>query len=239
MRSFRNTNPVINSVKTDSVVTDYQVTYAGVAIRTLFLIGLAIFSAFMTIYYLAPMGMDVFAGVMITAFIVGFISVIVGTRSVRLAPIFAILYALSEGAILGFVSAVYAWVYNGIVPTAIMTTVIVLLVMMLLYSTEIIKVTSRFASIMLVALISVIVMSIIPLLIPGIEYSGLFFLICIVSAILSALFLLLDFESIKTCVEAGTDAKYGWVLSLGLMVTLVWLYIEVLRLLAILARSRE
>ena len=201
MRLFQNSNPVIRSVKTDSVISSDQVTYMSVAFRTLVLIGLAVISAFLTIYYLASFGVNVFIGVMIGAFIVGFISVIVGTRSVRLAPFFAVLYALSEGVILGFVSAMYAGIYAGIVPAAIMTTVIVLLVMMLLYSTGIIKVTSRFASILVVALISVIVMSIVPMLFQSILYSGFYFLICGISAVLSALFLLLDFESIKTCVD--------------------------------------
>jgi len=236
---FQNTNPVIRSVKNDSVLSSDQVTYTGVAFKTLILIGIAVASAFLTINYLGSLGINVFIGVMIGAFIVGFISVIVGTRSVRLAPYFAVIYALSEGVILGFVSAMFAGFYDGIVPAAIMTTVIVLLVMMLLYSTGIIKVTGRFASVLVVALISVIVMSIIPMLIPSIQYSGFYFLICGISAVLSALFLLLDFESIKTCVEMGTDVKYGWVLSLGLMVTLVWIYFEVLRLLAIFARSRK
>jgi uncharacterized YccA/Bax inhibitor family protein len=236
---FHNSNPVIRSVKTDTLISTDQVTYLGVAMRTLFLIGLAVISAFLTIYYLPALGTEVFIGVLIAAVIIGFISVIVGTRSVRLAPIFASIYALSEGVVLGFLSGMYASLFEGIVPTAIMTTVIVLLVMLLLYSTGIIKVTSRFASILVVTLISVIIMSIVPMIFTKLLYSGFYFLICGISAVLSALFLLLDFESIKTCVEMGTDVKYGWVLSLGLMVTLVWIYIEILRLLAIFARNRK
>ncbi len=235
MSLFRHTNPVINSVSSEGAYAADRVTYLNVALRTLILIGLAVVSAYVTIGYLAEIGF----GVLIGAVVIGFISVIIGTRSVRLAPYFAILYALSEGVLLGFISFIFAALYEGIVPTAIMTTVIVLLVMLLLYSSGVIKVTRRFASIMVVALISVIIMSIVPMIIPSLYYSGLYFLICGVSAVLSALFLLLDFESIKTCVEMGTDQRYGWVLALGLMVTLVWIYFEILRLLAIFARNRK
>ncbi|HPJ24509.1 MAG TPA: Bax inhibitor-1/YccA family protein [Bacillota bacterium] len=48
----------------------------------------------------------------------------------------------------------------------------------------------------------------------------------------------MDFKAIESCVESGADARYGWILSLGLLVTIVWIYIEMLRLLAIFGRRR-
>ncbi len=235
MMRFRSSNPVLKSVESYTDVTDRPVTYANVAIKTIFLIAVAAISAITTVMYLGELSY----GLLIGAFIVGFISVIVGTRSVRLAPVFSVIYAASEGIVLGVISYLFASLFEGIVPTALMTTGIVLLVMMLLYSTGLIKVTQRFASILVVALVSVIFMALLSLVLPSVISTQFYYVIAGVSAILSALFLLLDFESIKNCVDSGTDQKYGWILSLGLMVTLVWIYVELLRLLAIFARFRR
>ncbi len=235
MMRLRSSNPVLRSIDSFTDVTDRPVTYANVAIKAIFLIAIAAVSAITTVMYLGELSY----GLLIGAFIVGFVSVIVGTRSVRLAPVFSMIYAASEGIVLGVISYLFASLFEGIVPTALMTTGIVLLVMMLLYSTGLIKVTQKFASILVVALISVIFMALLSLVLPSVISTQFYYVIAIVSAILSALFLLLDFESIKNCVDAGTDQKYGWILALGLMVTLVWIYVELLRLLAIFARIRR
>ncbi|HOO43765.1 MAG TPA: Bax inhibitor-1/YccA family protein, partial [Bacillota bacterium] len=163
-------------------------------------------------------------------------AVIVGTRSVRLAPYFAIVYSLAEGMILGVVSLLFAAEYQGIVQTALLSTLLVLVIMMLLYSTRIIKVTQGFASIIVIALIALIFMSFLNIFLQF--NTSFFYLIVIISSALSALFLLLDFKAIESCVESGADARYGWILSLGLLVTIVWIYIEMLRLLAIFGRRR-
>jgi len=233
---MRSSNPVLKTVRDKSRVSDRPVTYANVTYKTVFLVavtglvGMYVFQSIAT-------GFDIMNSLLIGALIVGFISVMVGVRSVRLSPYFAFIYAVSEGIVLGAISKMFAYYYEGIVPTAITTTFIVLLVMLLLYSSGVIKVTHKFASFMVVALISVIIMSLLSLFIP---FSGPFYYLVVgISAVLAALFLLLDFEMIKNSVEHGMDHRYGWILSLGLMVTLVWVYIEVLRLLAIFASNRS
>ncbi|XMB72748.1 Bax inhibitor-1/YccA family protein [Mycoplasmatota bacterium WC30] len=229
---FRSGNPVLKNVANQTYISDEAVTYSNVAYKTVFLLALVIGSAFLTLSYVENLSL----GILIGAAIVGLISVIVGTRSVRLSPIFASIYAVSEGIVLAVVSVLYASYFDGIVPTALVTTLIVLIIMLVLYSTRVIKVTQRFASIFVIALISVIIMSILSFILP---FGGnLYYLIVVISAVLSAFFLLLDFKAIESCVESGADAKYGWVLSLGLLVTLVWIYIEMLRLLAIISRRR-
>jgi len=198
MMRLRSSNPVLRSIDSFTDVTDRPVTYANVAIKAIFLIAIAAVSAITTVMYLGELSY----GLLIGAFIVGFVSVIVGTRSVRLAPVFSMIYAASEGIVLGVISYLFASLFEGIVPTALMTTGIVLLVMMLLYSTGLIKVTQKFASILVVALISVIFMALLSLVLPSVISTQFYYVIAIVSAILSALFLLLDFESIKNCVDA-------------------------------------
>lgn len=228
---MRSTNPVFRSVMNDTYISDTPVTYANVAYKTIFLIAIVGLSAYATLT-LPSINISYLFG----ALIIGFISVLIGTRSVKLAPVFGVIYAAAEGVVLAVVSALYASVYEGIVPTALMTTFIVLVIMMLLYSTRIIKVTQRFASIMVISLIAIIIMSLLSFILPF--GTGFYYLIVVASAVLSAFFLLLDFRSIEYSVESGMDARYGWILSLGLLVTIVWIYIEMLRLLAIFGRRR-
>jgi len=229
---MNSSNPVFKSARSYAYVSDKPLTYANVAIKTVLLIAVAAISAYLTLTNLNEISWTWVIGAMIIAFI----SVIVGTRSVKLAPIFGVVYAAAEGMVLGIVSLMYALEFEGIVPTAILTTGVVFVVMLLLFATNIIKVNQKFASFMVVALISVIIMSILTFIIPSLYNSGFYYLIVIVSAGLSAFFLLLDFQRIKDFVDSGADQQVGWILSLGLMVTIVWIYIEMLRLLAITSR---
>lgn len=229
---MRSGNPVLRGVANNTYVSDRPITYANVTYKSIFLIVLVFVSAFTTIYYAESISI----GVLIGALILGFVSVMIGTRSVKLSPYFAAIYALCEGVVLAVVSVLFETFYEGIIPTALITTLIVFIIMLLLYTTRVIKVTQRFASIMVVALISVIVMSLLSFILPF--SGGLYYIVVVISAGLSAFFLLLDFKSIETCVESGTDSSYGWILALGLLVTLVWIYIEMLRLLAIISRRR-
>jgi uncharacterized YccA/Bax inhibitor family protein len=232
MRFFRSTNPVLRSTST-AYASDRPVTYVNVSVKTLILVGITAAVGLFISTRLESLSL----GMLIGSVVLGFIAVIVGTRSVNLAPYAAIVYAACEGVLLGLISTMFEAEYTGIVQTAIMTTVIVLAVMMLLHSTNIIKVNQRFASFLVVALISVIVMSLISVFLPF--SGGLYILVSVISAALAALYLMLDFEAIKTCVESGTDQSYSWVLALGLMVTLVWLYVELLRILAIFANRNR
>jgi uncharacterized YccA/Bax inhibitor family protein len=228
---LRSSNPVLRNVTKQTYLTDRPVTFVNVAYKSIFLMALVMISAFTAATY---GGEFLTLGTLIGALVIAFISVIIGTRSVRMSPIFSSIYAICEGFVLGVVSALYASIYEGIIPTALTTTLIVFVVMLLLYSTRVIKITQRFLSVMVVALISVIVMSLLSFILPFVGNS--YYIICFISAILSAFFLLVDFSQIETCVESGVDNQYGWVLSLGLLVTIVWIYVEMLRLLAIFGR---
>ncbi len=234
---FRSSNPILRNAERNVMVSENAVTYSSVAFKTIFLVFITALVAYLMYFQLQLFSI----GYLIGAMIIGFISVIVGTRSVRLAPYFAVLYAACEGIVLGMITILLESYYPGIAFTAISTTLIVLFIMMLLYSTNIIKVNQKFASFMVVALISIIMMSIFMLItgLMGGANTGLYIGIAVLSTIIAALYLFMDFENIKRCVEMGADTRYGWVLSLGLMVTLVWLYVEILRLLAIFARRNN
>lgn len=232
MRFFRSTNPVLRVARNAEVSTQ-PVTYTNVAMKSLLLVSITMGVALFMLTSATLWRVEIIIG----AFVLAIISAITGTLSVRLSPYAGVVYAAAEGVLLGMISAVFESEFQGIIQTALLTTIIVLAVMMLLYSTDIIKVNQRFTSFVVVAMISVILMSLLGLIL-GLS-SGLYVLISIVSAILACLYLMIDFEMIRNAVEGQIDKKYGWVLALGLMVTLVWLYIEILRLLAIFANSRR
>ena len=150
-------------------------------------------------------------------------------------------YALVEGLFVGSVSAIYAYVEGGIIFQAVCLTVAVLLTMLFLYQTGLIKVTARLRSmvmaatgaIMLVYLVS-IGLSFFDIRIPFLHENSLIGIgISLLIIGVAAFNLLLDFDNIEQGVRAQLPARYEWVFSMGLLITLVWLYIEILRLLAI------
>ncbi|MBO9716553.1 MAG: Bax inhibitor-1/YccA family protein [Pseudoxanthomonas sp.] len=156
------------------------------------------------------------------------------------APVTAPLYALAQGVFLGAISAVYNDRFHGIVLQAVMLTIGTLFVMLFAYRSGLIKVTENFrlgvvaatGGIALVYLVS-IVLGFFNIQIPMIHESGLIgigFSLFVVG--IAALNLVLDFDFIETGVEQGAPKYMEWYGAFGLMVTLVWLYLEMLRLLS-------
>ena len=242
---FRSSNPiyrrVINTSQTDLSNT---VTYTGVGTKTFLLACIAAFSAvlvavnFMTKSYVNP-------GLVIFASIFGFIAAMVGSINPRYSMICSIVYALLEGVTLGLVSAIYTIAFgNLIVPYALMMTIGVVLIMSILYSSNIIRVTSTFRTIMFTALIALSLGSLVILLLSlfgvtlgiGVE---VYLLVGVISAIIASLYLAIDFQNITNCVYQGVAKEYEWALSLSLMITIVWLYFELLRIVVYLALRND
>lgn len=176
----------------------------------------------------------------------GFILALVTVFKKEWAPVTAPLYALVEGFFLGAISALYNHLYDGIVMQAVMLTFGTLFALLFAYRSGLIKATENFklgviaatGGIALVYL-ATIVLGFFNINIPMIHDSGIvgigFSLFVIVIA---ALNLVLDFDFIETGAEQGAPKYMEWYGAFGLMVTLVWLYIEFLRLLAKL-QSRD
>jgi uncharacterized YccA/Bax inhibitor family protein len=170
----------------------------------------------------------------------GFVLALVTIFKKTWAPVTAPLYALVEGFFLGAVSAMYNHLYEGIVLQAVMLTFGTLFALLFAYRSGLIKVTDNFrlgvvaatGGIALVYL-ATIVLGFFGINIPLIHESGIvgigFSLFVIVIASMN---LVLDFDFIETGVEQGAPKYMEWYGAFGLMVTLVWLYLEFLRLLA-------
>ena len=173
--------------------------------------------------------------------IAGFVLAMVTSFAKRWAGITAPLYALAEGFALGGISAVMELRYPGIVLQAVMLTVGVLAAMLLLYRTGVIKVTDKFrmgvvaatAAIALLYLVDIGLRAFTSIQIPFIHESGALgigFSLLVVG--LAALNLVLDFDMIERATEQGVPKYMEWYGAFALMVTLVWLYLELLRLLS-------
>ena len=157
------------------------------------------------------------------------------------STITAPIYAFAEGILLGFISAAYNAQYQGIVLQAVLVTVLVFLVMLFVYKTGILKVTQGFATAVVSATAAIAIMYvgswIFSLFGGNISYltssSPLSIGISIVICIVAALNLMLDFQFISVMTNRGNAPKFmEWYAGFGLLVTIVWLYIEILKLLA-------
>lgn len=177
-------------------------------------------------------------------FIGGLIVALIITFKPTMAPNLAWLYAALEGGALGGISFVFAeQFYGGIVLQAISLTMCTLGLMLMLYKYEIIKVTEKFKSIMMVALGAIfavymlsMVLGFFGISIPYLHQGGPIGIgISCVILVVAALTLLLDFDMIENGVKAGAPAYMEWFCGFALLMTLVWLYVEFLQLLAMLS----
>ena len=157
------------------------------------------------------------------------------------------IYAIAEGLFLGAISAVYEAQFHGIVLQAVMLTIGVLLAMLGLYTTRIIQPTQKFmmgvfaatAGIALVYLVT-IVLGFFHINVPFIHSNGLMGIgFSVFVVIIAALNLIIDFGVIEQGVAARAPKYMEWYSGFGLLVTLVWLYLEILRLLSKLASRRD
>ena len=194
-------------------------------------------------------GTSSFPGLALGGILVGFVCAIVVSRKPMLARFLAPVYALGEGFFLGVISKYYDSVYNGIVVQAVGATLAVFLVMLTLYRTRILKVTDRFRRIVVGATMGLMVFYAVSFVISLFAGSGAisFFnsgspigiLFSVLAAGLAAMMLAVDFDLIEKGVQRGWPKGMEWYAAFGLLTTLVWLYLELLRLLSKLQGNRR
>ncbi|MEP6631924.1 MAG: Bax inhibitor-1/YccA family protein [Lapillicoccus sp.] len=185
--------------------------------------------------------LPVWLGGMILGLVVGLVIAFKKTVSVPLI----VLYAVLEGAFLGAFSQVMEQRYTGIVVTAVIATLCTFTGMLAGYKFGIIKVTSRSRKIFGMAILGYLLFSVVNVVALmfgwtsgwGFGGSGVLGLaISVLGVGLASYSLALDFDNIDQAVRAQLPEKYSWLLAHGLIVSLVWLYLEILRL---LARARD
>jgi len=176
----------------------------------------------------------------------GFIAAIVTVFKKEWSPVTAPVYAALEGLVLGGLSALLETKYPGIVMQSVGLTFATLAAMLIAYRTGLIKATERFklgvvAATGAIALYYVVglVLSFFHVAMPFLQgNSTASIVVSGVIVVVAALNLILDFDFIETGVAGGAPKYMEWYGAFGLMVTLIWLYLEILRLLA-KSRSRR
>lgn len=177
--------------------------------------------------------------------IAGFIIVMVASYKPHLSHILAPIYAALEGLFVGGVSAIYAAAFSGIIFQAVTLTMAVLFMMLFLYKMQIIKVTEKlragvFMATGAIALVYIvnIALSFFGINMPYLHEGGMIGIgISLVIIGVAAMNLLLDFDTFDKGEQYGAPAYMEWFSAMGLLITLVWLYIEILRLISILSRE--
>ena len=236
--SYRSGNPVLTSnafnISTDS--SDVM-TINGTVTKTFLSLCLVIISGYYSWIYISITNVLILPSILF-ALILGGVTVF----KKHLSPITVPIYAVVQGIFLGALSYTFNTLYDGIVITAISYTLSILFVMLTLYRTGIIKPTENFklglaagtGGIALIYLVNFVMsffgtgLSIMDINNASMLSIG-FSLFVIVMA---ALNLVVDFDFIEEGSEKGAPKYMEWFGAFGLMVTLIWLYIEILRLLA-------
>ncbi|WP_337100824.1 Bax inhibitor-1/YccA family protein [Paenibacillus sp. YIM B09110] len=179
-------------------------------------------------------------GYMIGGVIIGLVMALIISFVPRTAPYLVPVYAIAEGLFLGALSANYESLYNGITMQAALLTMCVFVALLLAYKTRLIRATENFklgvfaatAGVALLYLVS-FVLGLFGISVPFLHSNGLIGIgISLVIVVIAALNLVLDFDFIENGAQRGAPKYMEWYGAFGLMVTLVWLYIEMLRLLS-------
>jgi uncharacterized YccA/Bax inhibitor family protein len=180
------------------------------------------------------------------AAIIGFILALITTFKRDWAPVTAPLYAFAEGIVVGWISSLMEQQFPGIVVQAVLLTFGTLFSLLVLYRSGIIKVTQQFRMMIVGATMAIVLVYLVSMVmgmfgktIPLINEAGpvgIIFSLIVVGV--AALNLVLDFDFIEQGSKMNAPRYMEWYAGFGIMVTLIWLYLEILRLLAKL-RSRR
>lgn len=193
----------------------------------------------------SPDGTVALPGWLFAAAIGGMVAALVATFKPAWARVLAPVYAVLQGLVIGAISKVYNVAYDGIVLQAVGATLAVFAVMLVLYKSRIIKVTDRFRRIVMMGTMGLMLFYVVSMVISlfggNVSYlssaTPLGILISVVATGLAAMMLAVDFDMVERGAREGWPKNMEWYCAFGLLATLVWLYLEILRLLSKLQRN--
>jgi uncharacterized YccA/Bax inhibitor family protein len=181
--------------------------------------------------------------------LVGFVLGLVNSFKRNPSPALIVLYAAAEGLFLGGFSWYIEVAANlpGIVMQAVLATMATFAACLMLFRSGRVRVTPKFTRWLLVAMVGYLIFSLVNFglamfsvgdgMFAPLRSGGLGLVVGLFAVGLAAAMLIVDFDSIKRGVEGGVPARFAWTAAFGLVVTLVWMYLEFLRLIAILRGS--
>ena len=249
-------NPVFNKVNNLSQAADSEVvvgeggqvvienaTYVGVGLKIVYFLLVTIISAFLGLI-LVRYYPSLFVVLLIVSIFTGFISAILAMSKFKLSFVFGTLYCIGEGMFLGVVSMIAEAAIPGIIASVVAATLAVVVSCGLLFLTGLVKVNSRFNKFLLTAmfgfLISILLISILGW-IGLIDTSGFALNVGIsaISVLLASFVLISDMEQARQLVQSGGPKACEWMVAFGISYTVLWIYIELLRLAIIIFGNRN
>ncbi|MGL2962484.1 Bax inhibitor-1/YccA family protein [Flavobacterium sp. RSB2_4_14] len=235
-KSFKENNEVTHN----ATVIDYNdtMTVSGTINKSFLMLILLVASAAIT-WIMTTNGQNPMA-LTIGGAIVGFVLVLIATFKPQYSTFLAPGYAIFEGLFIGGISAIFEVMYPGIVIQAVSCTFVTFMVCFGLYKYEIVKVNEKFRSVVIAATLAIATYYLISWLLTlftsfqPVHYGNSLMSIgiSVIVIVVAALNLFLDFDQIEKGVAQKMPKYMEWYGAMGLMITLVWLYIEFLRLLS-------
>ncbi|APB69099.1 hypothetical protein PPYC1_01340 [Paenibacillus polymyxa] len=220
-------------------VSEQRMTIGGTVNKTLLLLVLLIVSGSITWYMTYEGTVEVLS--FLTAGFIGMAGVALAISFFpKTAPLLSPVYAILSGFALGGISAFMEYEYPGIVANAILLTVGILFLMLFMYTQRIIKVTRGFISFVVLCTMAIFLVTLVDFIlnlfgmnVPYIHETGWLGIgISLFIVIIAALNLLVDFNFIEEQADQGAPKYMEWYGAFALLVTLVWLYVRILDLLA-------
>ncbi|GAA2455836.1 Bax inhibitor-1/YccA family protein [Streptomyces macrosporus] len=214
-----------------------RMTMDDVVTRTAMTLGLVVVMA--AVAWFTDMSLGLALGAMLVAFVLGLVQSFKRTAS----PALILGYAAFEGLFLGALSNyVDSRIAGGAAMQAVMGTMAVFAGVLIMYKARIIRVTRRFYRYVMAAAIGFLLLTAVNLLFAvfaggdglGFRSGGLGILFGIIGVVLGAAFLAMDFKQVEDGIAYGAPREESWLAAFGLTMTLVWIYLELLRLVSIL-----
>ncbi|GEB49333.1 MULTISPECIES: Bax inhibitor-1/YccA family membrane protein [Streptomyces] len=213
-----------------------RMTMDDVVARTGTTVGLVIVAA--AVAWVTDMSLGLAVGAALVAMVLSLIQAF----KRKAVPALILAYAVFEGLFLGALSNFVDGYVNGAAMQAVIGTMAVFAAVLVLYKTRIIRVTQRFYRFVMAAAIGFVLLMAVNMLFAvfgggdglGFRSGGLGILFGVIGIVLGALFLALDFKQVEDGIAYGAPKEESWLAAFGLTLTLVWIYMEFLRLVAIL-----
>lgn len=231
--------PSATAVQTGRMTWDDVIVKTGINLAVLIAAGAVTWMATMSNPAISPL-------LLMGGLIVGLVMAMVNIFSKTIRPALILLYSAAEGVALGALSAVTEMSLPGVVIQAVIATAVVFTVTLALFASGKVRNSPKMMKFALISLIGIIVSRLLIALFSGLGWLGmqgggsevtlfgipLPILISLFAVVVGAICLISDFDQARIGVEQGAPAKYAWSCAFGIMVTVVWLYVEILNILS-------
>lgn len=215
-----------------------RMTYDDVIMKTGMMLGIVVLVG--ALAWIAPPATQQL--LMIVGLIGGLVLGLVNSFRKKVSPPLILAYAVFQGLFMGSISSWFEASWSGIVMQAILATLAVFGTMLVLFRSGKVRNSPKFQRIVMLALVGYAVFALLNLVLVwtgvmsgwGMRSGPLGILIGVAAVALAAATLVIDFDTIQQGVRRGAPAIYSWAAAFGLTVTLIWMYLEILRILAIL-----